>query len=664
MGLRERLRTLRSTEDDEGRFPGERRTTRGLFAGRAGRLVHVAPDGRLRDFGYPLSRLAGLDSARLGVRVDGETSWFDDGRQQYYGDTALIATEHEVGDATVTQYDCTLAEGHLTHVAWSDAPPDAALVALATFEPEGREGRVGQLRHKDAVELYHAWEHDFLASATGFDSVEGRVTRLKEIAAGDAGAASPDGRYEESHLAGTVHVVAPFVDGTATLGTRLTSQPDREAVLSSLHEAVADQSAAALRAAATPPTPSAADAGLAPAAQEAVAADLRAVSLLTAPAGLRIAGPDFDPFYAHSGGYGYSWFRDDSEVSRFLLQADRRLGLGLGEWHARSARCHAEAQRSDGTWPHRVWPFDGSLAPGWANARIEAGDDIAYQADQTGSVVAFLAAYLPDASSDLREELVATLDAALDGLDASLADDGRPKRSQNAWENMDGRFTHTAATFLHAYSALATCEGLPESRRAHAREQATRVSDGLADLWTGGHYALREDGETLDERLDSATLALPGAHLAYDEAVGIDDARRDRLVEHVETTIAGLRRETDAISGLVRFEGDQWRRDSHDREKLWTVSTGWGANACFELAELLPEDDRAGEFLAESRRLLNPMLPGGSISTNGGYLPEQFFDDGTPDSATPLGWPHAIRTATVAGLAAREELEERTAADD
>jgi GH15 family glucan-1,4-alpha-glucosidase len=32
------------------------------------------------------------------------------------------------------------------------------------------------------------------------------------------------------------------------------------------------------------------------------------------------------------------------------------------------------------------------------------------------------------------------------------------------------------------------------------------------------------------------------------------------------------------------------------------------------------------------------------------YLPEQFFDDGTPDSATPLGWPHAIRLATVALL--------------
>ncbi|WP_373188662.1 glucan 1,4-alpha-glucosidase [Halolamina sp.] len=668
MGLRDTLRDHRSTEGDDRRFPGERRTTRGLFAGRDDRLVHVAPDGTLRDFGYPLSRLAGLSSAQLGVRVDGETVWFDDGTQRYVEDTALVVTEHTVGDATVTQYDLTLASGHITHVEWADAPADAALVALATFEPEGREDRVGQLHHDDAVEVYHAREHDFLASATGFELIEGRVSRLEDISAG-ADAASPEGRYEESHLAGTVHTVAPFADGSATLGSRLTTGGDRDAVLASLRETVADHSAETLRAAASPLAPDA-DTGLPPTARDAVTADLRAVSLLTAPSGLRVAGPDFDPFYAHSGGYGYTWFRDDSEVSRFLLQADRRIGLGLDDWHARSAQRHCEIQLDDGTWPHRVWPFDGSIAPGWANARIEAGDDVAYQADQTGSLVAFLASYLPTAPEALRGEIVGTLDAALDGLDTSLDADGRPERCQNAWENMDGRFAHTTATFLHGYSALADCAALPEGRREHAREQATRVYDALEELWVGDRYALREEADgSLDGRLDSATLALPGAHLAYDEAIGVGDARLDRLVEHVETTVEGLRRETDAVSGLVRFEGDPWRCGTQDREKLWTVSTGWGASACLELAELLDdaEDGRAAEFLAESRALLEPMLPGGSISTTGGYLPEQFFDDGTPDSATPLGWPHAIRAATVAGLAERDELgplENSAAADD
>jgi len=74
-----------------------------------------------------------------------------------------------------------------------------------------------------------------------------------------------------------------------------------------------------------------------------------------------------------------------------VLGADDRIGLGLDDWHARSAEMYVATQRPDGSWPHRVWPRDGALAPGWANARIEDGPDVDYQADQTGSVIAYLA---------------------------------------------------------------------------------------------------------------------------------------------------------------------------------------------------------------------------------------------------------------------------------
>ena len=82
------------------------------------------------------------------------------------------------------------------------------------------------------------------------------------------------------------------------------------------------------------------------------------------------------------------------------------------------------------------------------------------------------------------------------------------------------------------------------------------------------------------------------------------------------------------------------------------------ASACVELAELLEtvEDSRAEALTARARALLDPMLPGGPLSTAGGYLPEQLFDDGTPDSARPLGWSHAIRLATVAALVDRDAL--------
>jgi GH15 family glucan-1,4-alpha-glucosidase len=409
--------------------------------------------------------------------------------------------------------------------------------------------------------------------------------------------------------------------------------------------------------------------------------DLRVVSLLSAETGLRIAGPDFDPFYVYSGGYGYTWFRDDGEIARFLLAADATYDLALDDWHARSARMYCRTQHDDGSWPHRVWARDGSLAPGWAHGRLEAGDDVDYQADQTGSVVGFLAELLAergdDLDADLDSEVRATLADALDGLDETLAADGRPITCQNAWENMTGRFAHTTATFLDAYARLADAP-VDAAAREQATEGANAVYDAVDDLWVPerGVFALREhdpeappdqehatgDGRAggaaepaLDDRLDSSTLAMVGAHRAYDASAatsGVDADRLDRLVSHVETTLDGLHRETKAIEGLIRFEGDDWRTRTQGREKVWTVSTAWGANAAAELAGLLADHDdpRAADFAERACNLLSLVSVEGPLSTAGGYLPEQFFDDGTPDSATPLGWPHALRLATVAQL--------------
>lgn len=90
------------------------------------------------------------------------------------------------------------------------------------------------------------------------------------------------------------------------------------------------------------------------------------------------------------------------------------------------------------------------LASGWANARLEAGDDRDYHADQTASAVAFLAAYCR-AGYDA-DGLISALSGARESLDATLADDSLPAVCQNAWKDMTGRFTHTASTFLEAYA--------------------------------------------------------------------------------------------------------------------------------------------------------------------------------------------------------------------
>jgi len=91
-----------------------------------------------------------------------------------------------------------------------------------------------------------------------------------------------------------------------------------------------------------------------------------------------------------------------------------------------------------------------------------------------------------------------------------------------------------------------------------------------------------------------------------------------------------------------------------------------GANACAELAVLLADrdDPRAAEMV-ERAGSCSRTSAAGTLCEPTSYLPEQFFDDGTPDSATPLGWPHAIRLATVALLDDElPQFTDRAVADD
>ena len=646
-------------------FPGERRTISGRFSGDGRRLIHV-DGGSLRDFGYPLSGLTGIERSRFGLRVDGTPFWFDEmeSTQAYHGSTTLVETTHESPFGPVTQLDLTVGDAHVTRFDVGDADFDGShveLIAYVSLAPEGQDSQVGQLHHEDVIEVYHQREHDFVSSTTGFSGVRGQIPVAFEDLLDEDPTEYPrpagDHRYSEDRLSGDLICSLPLEDASTTLLTLLAdwTETDREAVLDRLADLRTEfADSAGVEAAATAADPIGDRRGGSELLRESVSADIRVLSLLRGETGLRIAGPNFDPYYRYSGGYGYTWFRDDAEISRFVFEADAHFNLGLDDWHAESARAYCETQRADGSWPHRVWPHNGELAPGWANAKLEAGSDDDYQADQTGSVIAFLATYYAAGieDSDLEARVVDTLEDALESLDGTLEADGRPMVCQNAWEDSVGRFAHTTATFLEAYSALAATDlDIAE----HAHEQARRVYEAINHLWLEdrGIFALREHGGGgLDRRADSATLALIGAHRAYAEIEAVDDYRLDQLDSHTHTIIKALWHdpEESEIAGLFRYEGDGWRQAHQSHEKIWTVSTGWGANAAAQLGALLADhdDERAVEAAARARELLELVLPGGVLCEDTSYLPEQFFDTGEPDSATPLGWPHALRLATVA----------------
>ncbi|MFB6126330.1 MAG: glycoside hydrolase family 15 protein [Halolamina sp.] len=674
-------------------FPEEARTGDGAFSGHGDRLVYVDPAGRLRDYSAPLSGLHGIDRSRLAIETDDDRRWFDDldpVRQHYYGETSLVETEYDAGAYTVHQFDITLGRAHLTHVELrGEIPANARLTAFLTFAPGGRETQVGRLIHENAgperpdgpgaaraVEVFHRQEHDYVAASTGLVDVRGQIPeRFDELLAEDGLSFPRDAvleQYEDTHLSGDIVVSAPLErEGRAaqtTLVTQLSNheEVDRETALADLRRcASANRTADDLRERAR--ERSEVHVGDETPRANLVRADLRALSLLTAPTGAHVAGPEFDPFYAHTGGYGYAWFRDEAEVSRRLLGAADRLDLDVDDRLRESARFFCDTQLDDGTWPHRVWASDGSLAPGWANARVEgAADSPEYQADQTASVVSYLARTLRERGDGLpaalREGIAAAVADGVEGLDATLTDEGLPERCQNCWENMDGQFVHTAATFCQAYAEVARAP-VADDVANHAAERAATTFDALDAFWsdTLEMYALRRDRGELDLRYDSASFALVDAAVSYDALGGLTDAARDRVATHVEHALDGLARDPDgsAVAGLVRFEGDTWRSGDQAGEKVWSVATGWGATAAAKLGSLLVEagETARGEaLLSEATELYEALLPDGPLTTQAGYLPEQVFDDGRPDSAAPLCWSHALRLQATALLREHDAL--------
>jgi glucan 1,4-alpha-glucosidase len=673
------------------RFPEETRTVDGAFSGHGDRLVHVDPNGSLRDYSAPLSGLHGIDRSKLGVRTQRGTHWFADLetiRQHYYRDTRLVETEYDGGSFTVHQYDLTLGRAHVTHVELRGAvPQDAQLVGFLTMAPEGEEAGVGALVHEDSgptgssvLEVFHRTEHDYLTASTGISGVRGqRPERFAEIVDDDP-VDFPRGEGErardQTRMTGDFVVTAPLEregrSNRTTLVTQLSDhrEVDRGGALADLRacaggHASADELRAAARDRTTVDVPESTP------RSDLVRSDLRVADLLEGPTGARIAAPEFDPFHTNSGGYGYVWFRDDAEVARHVLAAGDRLDLPVGGLVERAARFHCDAQLPDGTWPHRVWAVDGSLAPGWANATVERDDDaVEYQADQTASTTAFLATLLRERRAVLDDDLTVsvreTVAEAVDALTRTVGDDGLPAPCQNVWEDATGRFTHTAATYVQAFAAVARAPvGRQLTDRALAAAEA--VFDGLDAVYDAerGAYPMRlVDGEP-DGRLDAATLSLAEAVAAYDAVpeTTLDDDRLERVAEHVVTTLDGLFRNPpeSELAGLVRYEGDDWRTAEQDREKVWSATTGMGAVAAAEMGVLLNERGRQGDaYLDRAGDLYELLGEDGPLTTDAGYLAEQAFDDGDLDCAAPLGWSHALRLRATAVLDAEAALPART----
>jgi len=319
-----------------------------------------------------------------------------------------------------------VSDTHLTHVELRGAPPaDAELVAACAFSPDMVEGRVGNLVHEEAGPSPEASSRCTIGPNTTFSrplrdcrppTVSGSALS-PNCSARAAGGSRTAARSTNARILGSPRRGRPARRSSATdrtervtLASRavldrretretvddakdaISDGPDRQRRIEELSRiATAYPDADDLREAAEGRGPTVPDDVP---RRSVVAGDLRALDLLTAESGARIAAPEFDPFYSTSGGYGGTWFRDEAETSLALLGASDELGLDADEELLATASFFCRTQDADGSWPHRVWADSGKVAPGWANARIEGANATAGpndQLDQPASVVAFLA---------------------------------------------------------------------------------------------------------------------------------------------------------------------------------------------------------------------------------------------------------------------------------
>ncbi len=374
--------------------------------------------------------------------------------------------------------------------------------------------------------------------------------------------------------------------------------------------------------------------------------------------GLPIAAPEYEnpkqPFQS-SGGYGYCWFRDAMKIFEASPEMFRKF-------------LETFMEKNYDEIPQRVWAFDGSIAPSWSIGYL-VKQPWNYQLDQLASFVQALAKYLQKKRKVSKEEERLLVKFSRKLLDRSYPN-GMPIICVSHGEDQVGVFSHTAGTYLQAFlEASKAFEKLGFSKLAKEMKKRTiRLSKSVDIFWKKnafnlGLYFPEEtllmaktfgDLKKVDYRkgklitlLDSGTFELINALLVVDF-----ERFNEKIVLHLEKTVPpellhakpfqfkGLWRKARKIQGLVRSQGDKWRRNpGRFPEKIWSLSTLEGVYTLLLVSKNLEKSgdkDLAKQFFEIALDLFK-------VFKDKPLLAEQYYDNGNEDSAIPLGWSHALR---------------------
>ena len=334
--------------------------------------------------------------------------------------------------------------------------------------------------------------------------------------------------------------------------------------------------------------------------------------------------------------YGYVWPRDGSLTTLVL---DRTGDTDLSRHFFKFCNKVIDA---NGYLAHKYRP-DGSLGSSWHSLLMDGKIILPIQEDETALVLCALwEHYLLAKDIEFIAEIYDSFIKKSADFMVSYRDKkfGLPRESYDLWEEKYGISTFTVASVyagLISASRFAELLGKKEESfnyRSVAQEVKNALLDNLYDKDSGLFYKLvnlKDDKFITDKTVDISTAY----GLFKFGILDIDDSRLSRFMEIVEEKLF----QEEPVFGFSRYEGDFYYKDKgQDRPNIWFIATCWFLK--YKIAKSKDEKE-----ITEIIPLIEKVS---SYATVAGVMSEQLNPyTGEQISVAPLTWSQAEFVGTI-----------------
>lgn len=350
-----------------------------------------------------------------------------------------------------------------------------------------------------------------------------------------------------------------------------------------------------------------------------------------------IASSDTDMLHHGRDTYSYVWPRDAALIAYAFDTA------GYTDTTQRFFNFISECLEPGGYLMHK-YSTDGSLGSSWHPWMRDGKPRLPIQEDETATTLVMLWRHY-ELHRDL-EFIESLYNPFIEPATKFLCEyieptTGLPQPSYDLWEEKYGSSTYTAASVygaLMAAAKFATLLGKDHDARSYqaiAQRIQTAIHTYLFDDSKGmfiKHVLVNEDNELeYDTTLDVSSFFGPVLFDVFD----VEDEHIKRSIKTVEEQLSIK----GNSKGFVRYEGDGYYR-MHDAgsPNPWVITTLWVAQYYIKRA-------RSKDDMARALELLEWTC---SHATHAGVLAEQMHPDTRAQLSTaPLVWSHAEYVLTV-----------------